>query len=84
MTDLLSGPFRGLTLATVAGRLRDGTTDPVELTRAALDAIDASQPAVNAFVTVDHDGAPRAAAQAADELAGGLDRGPPKPGYPRG
>lgn len=76
MTDLLSGPFRGLTLATVAGRLRDAATDPVELTRAALGAIDGSQPAVNAFVTVDHDGALRAAARAADELSAGLDRGP--------
>ena len=76
MTDLLSGPFRGVTLATVARRLREGATDPVELTRAALGAIDESQPAVNAFVTVDRDGALRAAAQAAGELAGGLDRGP--------
>ena len=76
MTDLLSGPFRGHSLATVAARLRDGGGDPVDLTRAALAAIERSQPAVNAFVTVDHDGALRAAAKAAGELAAGLDRGP--------
>jgi len=76
MTDLLSGPFRGLTLATVGRRLREGATGPVELARAALSAIDNSQPALNAFVTVDHEGALRAAAQAAGELSGGLDRGP--------
>jgi aspartyl-tRNA(Asn)/glutamyl-tRNA(Gln) amidotransferase subunit A len=76
MTDLLSGPFRGLTLATVARRLREGANGPVELTRAALAAIESSQPAFNAFVTVDREGALRAAAQAAGELSGGLDRGP--------
>jgi Asp-tRNA(Asn)/Glu-tRNA(Gln) amidotransferase A subunit family amidase len=70
------GPFTGVTLAGVAGSLRDGTTDPVALTRRALAAIEAAQPAVNAFVTVDHDAALAAAALAADELAGGVDRGP--------
>ncbi|MGB3352065.1 MAG: amidase [Mycobacterium sp.] len=40
----------------VAG-YRDRTISPVEATRAALDAIDAGNPAVNAFVLVDAEGA---------------------------
>jgi Asp-tRNA(Asn)/Glu-tRNA(Gln) amidotransferase A subunit family amidase len=71
-----AGPFTGVPLATVADRLRDGGTDPVELTRRSLAAIDASQAAVNAFVTVDRDGALAAAGRARDELARGVDRGP--------
>jgi aspartyl-tRNA(Asn)/glutamyl-tRNA(Gln) amidotransferase subunit A len=70
------GPFTGVTLAGVAGWLRDGSTDPVALTRQALAAVEAAQPAVNAFVSVDHDGALAAAALAAHELARGVDRGP--------
>jgi aspartyl-tRNA(Asn)/glutamyl-tRNA(Gln) amidotransferase subunit A len=71
-----AGPFTGVTLADVAGWLRDGSTDPVALTRRALAAIEAAQPAINAFVTVDHAGALAGAARAADELAHGTDRGP--------
>jgi aspartyl-tRNA(Asn)/glutamyl-tRNA(Gln) amidotransferase subunit A len=71
-----SGPFTGSPLASIAAQLRDGSTDPVELTRRSLAAIEASQPLVNAFVTVDRDGALAAAQSARDELAGGADRGP--------
>lgn len=71
-----AGPFTGVPLAAVADRLRDGGTDPVELTRRSLAAIDDSQAVVNAFVTVDRDGALAAAVRARDELARGVDRGP--------
>jgi aspartyl-tRNA(Asn)/glutamyl-tRNA(Gln) amidotransferase subunit A len=70
------GPFTGVTLAAVTTKLRDGATDPVELTRQALAAIEASQPSINAFVTVDADGALAAAEQARAERARGVDRGP--------
>jgi aspartyl-tRNA(Asn)/glutamyl-tRNA(Gln) amidotransferase subunit A len=70
-----AGPFAGATVASVAGRLRDGTADPVELVEQVLAAVQATQPAINAFVTVDADGARKAAAVARDELARGLDRG---------
>ena len=70
------GPFTGVPLATVAERLRDGGTDPVELAWRSLAAIEASQAAVNAFVTVDREGALAAAERARDELARGADRGP--------
>src|SRR5689334_219039 len=72
---MFSGPFAGIGLPAVARQLRDGTTDPVVLTERTLAAIEASQPALNAFVTVSAD-ALREAAVARDELAGGLDRGP--------
>jgi aspartyl-tRNA(Asn)/glutamyl-tRNA(Gln) amidotransferase subunit A len=71
-----AGPFTGVPLAVVATRLRDGTADPVALAEHALAAIDATQPAINAFVTVDRDGALKAASNARDELASGTDRGP--------
>jgi aspartyl-tRNA(Asn)/glutamyl-tRNA(Gln) amidotransferase subunit A len=73
---LQPGPFSGVTLATLAERLRDGSTDPVQLARQALAASEAAQPTINAFVTIDPDGALAAARAAADELAGGYDRGP--------
>jgi len=66
----------GVSLDVLAARLRDGSTDPVALTEQSLVAIDASQPVINAFVTVDHDGARKAAAMARDELSAGTDRGP--------
>jgi Asp-tRNA(Asn)/Glu-tRNA(Gln) amidotransferase A subunit family amidase len=72
---MFSGPFAGIGLPAVARQLRDGTTDPVGLTERTLAAIEASQPALNAFVTISAD-ALREAAVARDELAGGLDRGP--------
>jgi aspartyl-tRNA(Asn)/glutamyl-tRNA(Gln) amidotransferase subunit A len=69
-------PFAGVELRAIAGWLRDGSTDPVELTERALAAIAVAQPELNAFVTVDFDGARHAAATARDELARGADRGP--------
>jgi len=71
-----AGPFIGVPLAALAERLRTGGTDPVELTRRSLAAIEESQAVLNAFVTVDHDGALAAAERARDELARGVDRGP--------
>ena len=73
---LPAGPFTGVPLASIADRLRAGGTDPVELTRRSLAAIEESQAVLNAFVTVDHDGALAAAERARDELARGVDRGP--------
>jgi aspartyl-tRNA(Asn)/glutamyl-tRNA(Gln) amidotransferase subunit A len=71
-----AGPFSGVPLASITAQLRDGGTDPVELARRSLAAIEASQPVVNAFVTVDRGGALAAAERARDELARGADRGP--------
>lgn len=71
-----AGPFTGVSLGKAAARLRDGAIDPVELTERSLAAIEGGQAAVNAFVTVDRDGALAAAGRARDELARGVDRGP--------
>ncbi len=70
------GPFSGLSVAALAGQLRAGATDPVALTEQALAAVDPSQAVLNAFVTIDHEGARAAAEVARDELASGVDRGP--------
>lgn len=70
------GPFANKSLPALAAELRRGAVDPVELIRQSLAAISASQPTINAFVTVDVDGAIATAEQARDELARGVDRGP--------
>jgi aspartyl-tRNA(Asn)/glutamyl-tRNA(Gln) amidotransferase subunit A len=71
-----AGPFTGVPVASVASRLREGTADPVDLVEQTLAAVRAAQPAINAFVSLDPDGARSAAALAGDELARGVDRGP--------
>ncbi|NER60321.1 amidase [Pseudomonas sp. MAFF212428] len=71
-----AGYFLGLSIATLAERLRAGRVTCVALTEAALDSIERLNPTLNAFVHVD---APVALAQArkADALfAQGLDLGP--------
>ncbi|OLB77700.1 MAG: hypothetical protein AUI14_15345 [Actinobacteria bacterium 13_2_20CM_2_71_6] len=70
------GPFTGITLAEIGRQLRSGACDPVDLAQRSLAAVEVAQPAYNAFVTVDSDGALAAAARARDELARGVDRGP--------
>lgn len=70
------GHFAGRTLTELALDLRAGSTTSVELTRQALDAIARLDSQLNAFITVDPDGAMAAARQADAELARGVDRGP--------
>jgi len=70
---------RGLTdldLVEAAVAIESGALDPVELTEAYLARIEATEPELNAYVTVDADGARQAAASARDEIAGGRYRGP--------
>ncbi|MFG1704322.1 amidase [Nonomuraea sp. M3C6] len=73
---LSPGPFTGRTVTGLAQDLREGRTSSTELVKQALDAIAELDPQLNAFVTVDADGALAAARRADDELAGGVDRGP--------
>ncbi|MEV0592890.1 amidase [Nonomuraea cavernae] len=73
---LSSGPFAGRTVTELARDLRAGRTTSAELVELALDAIAELDPPLNAFVTVDADGARAAALRADGELAEGADRGP--------
>jgi Asp-tRNA(Asn)/Glu-tRNA(Gln) amidotransferase A subunit family amidase len=76
VTELVAGPFTGISLTELGRRLRAGEADPVEVVERALAAIEAAQPSLNAFVTVDADGARSVAVQRRDELARGVDHGP--------
>ncbi len=77
MTSLAgTGPFAGTSIADLAARLRTGDTTAAQLAEASLAAADDLGATLNCFVTVDHDGARRAAEQADRELAAGVDRGP--------
>ncbi|KAB8189827.1 amidase [Nonomuraea phyllanthi] len=70
------GPFTGHTLDGLAQDLREGRTTSTRLVRQALEAVAERNPELNAFVTVDADGALAAARRADAELAAGTDRGP--------
>lgn len=65
-----------LTIAAAAERLRRGDLSAVELTRAALDRIAATDSAVHAFLTVTADEALAQAAAVDAERKSGRDRGP--------
>ena len=71
-----AGPFAGKSIADLAAGLRAGQFTATGLTESALVAADEHGPTLNCFVTVDHDGALRAARKANRELAAGIDRGP--------
>ena len=69
----MGGFFTGRTLADLGRGLRSGELSAAGLLARALESID---PELNAFVTVDREGADAAARQADAELAAGADRGP--------
>ncbi|GAA4140714.1 amidase [Actinomadura keratinilytica] len=69
----MTGFFTGRTLADLGDDLRAGRTSAAALLDRALESID---PGLNAFVTVDAEGAAAAARRADEELAAGADRGP--------
>ncbi|MBG0738551.1 amidase [Paeniglutamicibacter antarcticus] len=71
-----AGPFGGLGIAELARRIRSGESTAVEITEQALAAAHSVGAELNCFVTVDDDGARRAAQLADAELVSGLDRGP--------
>ncbi|MDE2900199.1 MAG: amidase [Chloroflexota bacterium] len=65
-----------LTAAQAATAIREGRLSPVELVEALLARIDAYEPALKAWVTVDRDGARAAAEASAAELERSGPRGP--------
>jgi len=60
----------------VGALYRSGQLSPVELTQHCLQRIRALEPVLNAFITVTHEKALRAAQRAEQELRSGHDRGP--------
>ncbi|WP_433477078.1 amidase [Spirillospora sp. CA-142024] len=69
----MGGFFTGRTLADIGRDLRTGRESARSLVARALESVD---PDLNAFVTLDPEGAEAAAAAADEELASGADRGP--------
>ena len=69
----MGGFFTGRTLADLGRALRSGTETAQGLVARALDSVD---PDLNAFVTLDPEGAEAAAERADEERASGIDRGP--------
>ncbi|WP_396450117.1 amidase [Actinomadura sp.] len=69
----MGGFFAGRTLADLGQALRSGKETAQGLVERALDSVD---PELNAFVTLDPEGAGAAARWADRELASGIDRGP--------
>ena len=65
-----------MTIEEVAPLLRSSRLSPVELTRAYLDRIDRLNPRLNAYITILHEEALRAAETAESEIAAGEYRGP--------
>ncbi len=72
----MTGNPADLTLSAAAALLGAGGISAVELTDACLDRIERQQPLVNAFLTVDRDGARAAAAASDKRRARGGSRGP--------
>jgi Asp-tRNA(Asn)/Glu-tRNA(Gln) amidotransferase A subunit family amidase len=73
---MATGPFVDTTITEIAAEFRAGTADPVRLVELTIEAAHASQPELNAFVTVCADDAVRDATRAKQEIADGVDRGP--------
>jgi amidase len=76
MTPSMNDELVGRTIRELSGMLRRREVSAVELTRAHLDRIDAVNPEVNAFVTVDAERALREAAAADEGLMAGAAIGP--------
>ena len=64
------------TMAGTARLIESGELSPVELTRAHLDRIEATEPALNSFITLLSEQALEVAAAAEREISGGTYRGP--------
>jgi aspartyl-tRNA(Asn)/glutamyl-tRNA(Gln) amidotransferase subunit A len=70
------GDLTDLSLTSAAALLRTGKLSPVEYVTAFLDRIDRYDPALNAFISTDREGALKAAREAERDIANGRWRGP--------
>ena len=66
----------GLTIAELAARLRSKQLSPVELAEASIARAEATEPALNSFITLTADQALAAAKRAEAEIAAGDYKGP--------
>lgn len=69
-------PFYMLTIAEAAEQLRTGQLSPVDLVRSCVDRIGQLEPQLQAWVTIDAEGAVSAAQQCAEAIRHGHYRGP--------
>lgn len=67
---------RPLTIREAGAALREGTLSAITLTESVLARIEATEPAINAYITITAERARAAAARADAELQAGRDRGP--------
>lgn len=65
-----------LSIQTIGDGFRQGSWSPVDVTKATLERIEATEPLLHAWVSVDPDGALAAAGEAERALRAGTDRGP--------
>ena len=73
-----------LSVAEAAGEIRSGSLSPVELAQSLLGRIDALEPSLRAWVTIDREEVLTEAKRRADELAQGGPKGPAVRGSVRG
>jgi aspartyl-tRNA(Asn)/glutamyl-tRNA(Gln) amidotransferase subunit A len=72
----MSSELCKMTISELAPKIRSRKVSPVELTRSVLERIEKLQPALNAYITVDAEGALRAARAAERQIARGKYMGP--------
>ena len=72
----MASELHRMTISELAPRIKARKVSPVELTRAVLDQIEKLDPLLNAYITVDAEGALKAAAKAQRQIARGNYLGP--------
>jgi len=72
----MADEIAGMTVCQLAPKIRTRQISPVELTRAVLDRIERFDPVLNAYITVDAEGALKAARAAQRQIAAGKYLGP--------
>src|ERR1700760_2887114 len=76
MSDLGHRPLWQLSATELASAYRQGTTTPDAVLAATLDRLSEVNPRINAVITLDREGALRAAQQSTERWRGGQSKGP--------
>ena len=72
----MSGDLCRMTVSELAPKIKKGEVSPFEVTRAVLERIEKLDPLLNAYITVDAEGALKAARKAQRQIAKGNYLGP--------